>query len=174
MHRLVRRLVRLAAMLALAGALPACYSYRAVPVEQVPVGTAVRARISLAEAEKLEALTGRDDRVLEGALLDKPDSTLLIAVSNVVGFQGGLPQRAQQRVSVPRSGVLEVEIRKLHRARTLGIVALGATAVGAAAFASLGGEKQPNGEGKPNPNERRASWARPAAVTLLAIPFGRR
>ena len=159
------------ALLTLLAALPACYNYRVVPMEQVPVGASVRARISATEAEKLGELIGSDERVLEGSLLEKPDSGMLIAVSSVVGVGSGTVQRAQQRVAIPRGGLLEVEIRQLNRWKTIGVSALAVGVITYVATVSLSAEKSDGGDGKPNPNDSRHPYTQ-RSIRLLSIPLG--
>jgi hypothetical protein len=117
-------------------ALGGCYSYRVVPVERAPVGETVRARVSSTEAERLRDVLGRDDRVVEGELLAQPDSAILVAVrTSLVGAS----VQTHQRVTLPRQGLLELEVRRLDRWKTLvvaGVVVGAATAVAVSQFNS--------------------------------------
>jgi hypothetical protein len=163
------------ALIAVLPLLSACYTYRVVPLDEVPVGSSVRARISAGEAEKLEALIGRDDRVLEGDVIEKPNGSLLLAVSGVVGMESGTVQRAHQRVEVPRSGLLEVELRKLDRWKTAGITAVAAGALTYVAIAQFNAQKEPKGgPGKGNPEDQVVPYAARARVPIFSIPLGRR
>jgi len=103
---------RLAFVVFTAAVFGGCYSYRVVPVEQAPVGETVRARVSSAEAERLREVIGRDDRVVEGELLAPPDSAILVAVRTSV-IDASV--QTHQRVTVPRQGLVELEVRRLDR-----------------------------------------------------------
>jgi hypothetical protein len=126
-----------------------CYSYRVVPVEQAPVGETVRARVSPTEAERLRDVLGRDERVLEGQLLAQPDSAILVAVrTSLVDASVS----THQRVALPRQGLLELEVRRLDRWKTLGVAGLvvaAATAVAVSQFNS-GAPTQNGGKGGAN------------------------
>ena len=122
-----------------------CYSYRVVPVEQAPVGRTVRARVSLAEAERLREVLGRDDRVVEGQLLAPPDSAVLVAVRT---SSVDAAVQTHQRVMVPRGSLLELEVRRLDRWKTGGVVAVLAVAATAVALSQFNSDKPTDGIGK--------------------------
>ena len=127
-----------------------CYTHRAVPLEQVPVGAPVRVRITPAEAARVGAILGREERVLEGQLLSKNSgSGVIVAVGTTVGTDATGVGPLHQRLTIPREGLVELELRQLDKLRTAGAVA-GAGAVAAAvivaAFAAVtratGSEKE--------------------------------
>ncbi len=126
-----------------------CYNYRVVPLELVPVRSAVRIRISAAEAERVGAVLGREDRVLDGELLAKDAGDgILLAVSTSAGADATGVGPIHQRISIPRAGVLEVEVRRLNKAKTAGVIAAVGAATAAAAIAAFGGVKSPFGSGR--------------------------
>lgn len=139
-------------MLLLAG----CYGYNGATVETVRVGEPVRARVSGAQAERLEPVLGNTGRVLEGELIDKGDSALTIAVATPMSSEGGTTQsRAYQRIEIPRSDLQEIEVRHLDRTRTSLAVA-GVAAGAAAAFAAVSQVVQlGQGSGRSNTNKSR-------------------
>jgi hypothetical protein len=122
------------ALVALLSLLGACYTYRTVPLESAPVGQTIRARISATEAERVGSILGREDRLLEGQLIDRPEGGLLIAVPSSHSVEGAMSVATFQRIAVPRESLLEVETRRLDKARTAGMVALAVTVVTYAAI----------------------------------------
>jgi hypothetical protein len=136
-------------------ALTGCYSYTVAPPEEVPVGAAIRARISAAEAERVSLVVQQGkDRVLEGALVQSDPESLLISVASEGGTFGSSATRLHQRLTIPRSEIFELEVRRLDPWRTAGVVAA-ATAVASyiviRAF-DLGG----NAPAGPRPGEEQA------------------
>ena len=103
------------------GALSAgCYSYAPVAPSSAPVGVAVRARLTEPEAERIRGLLGRDDRLIEGTLMESVPDAIVIAVPTTPGTStpalGGA--RLHQRISVQVPGLVELEARSLDRLRT--------------------------------------------------------
>jgi hypothetical protein len=142
----------LAAVLSAGG----CYRYTAVPVGEVSPAHHVRARLSLQEAERMEALfPGRNPRVIEGRVVQLiPDTLLLdVAVSSDLRMAQG-PLLAQ-RIDVPLRGIIDLEVRELSRARTVALVSASVAIVGAAIGGWVirsGGERRP---GHPPSDESR-------------------
>jgi hypothetical protein len=130
------RLFAAAAFPALAG----CYTYAVVPVEQVPVGSSVRARISDAESRRLERLLGGGiGGSIRGELLVQGSDSLLLGVRRNIGTSGHSSLHADQRVFLPRDQVFELEVRRLSKWRTASLVAAGAVAAYVLAATDLGG-----------------------------------
>jgi hypothetical protein len=127
-----------------------CYSYQVVPVEQAPVGQTVRARISPSEADRLREVVGRDDRVLEGELLAPPDSSILVAVRTSVVDAS---VQTHQRVTVPRQGLVELEVRRLDRWKTVGVTAVVVGVASALAITQFNAEKPTENGGKSGSNK---------------------
>ncbi|MGH7466628.1 MAG: hypothetical protein ACRENP_01445 [Longimicrobiales bacterium] len=136
-------------------AITACYSYRPAELATVPAGTSVRARISAAEAERVESLLGRSDaRVLEGVLVQADGESFLIQVPTTARqAPGGGMEVLHQRLSVPRAGLVELELKQLNRPRTYGLVGFGVAAAAYLALQALNGDNgrdgPPNGGGDP-------------------------
>lgn len=145
---IVRRLLILP-MLAMAG----CHTFQPVSYDQIQPGQEVRARVTGQWADSLDAVLQRDGRVLEGTVVDKPGSSLLLQVAVQNELRGMQFTTLSQRVVVPRDGFLELEIKELDRGRTYGAVALGGAVLGAFLIRQLskdsGGGTIP-GEGGPS------------------------
>jgi hypothetical protein len=130
--------------------LQGCYSYTVHPAESVVPGMEVRARISAAQAEEWREVLGREDRVLVGELVEATPDRFLLEVPGATAAQGTAMRRLNQRLSLPMREVIELEVRRLDRWRTAGIVALGVGVAGflvAQAFGSDDGAP-PTGPGK--------------------------
>jgi hypothetical protein len=104
--------------------LTACYVYAPIEPAAVSPGTSVRARVSVAGAQRIAPLLGTADaRVLDGTLVDVRPDTMIVQVPTVLqATVGSSRETLHQRLSIPRSDLLELETRKLDRTRT-GIVA---------------------------------------------------
>lgn len=150
---IVRRLLILP-MLTMAG----CHTFQPVSYDQIQPGQKIRARVSGQWADSLDALLQRDSRVVEGIVVDKPGSALLLEVAVQNELRGMEFQTLSQRVMIPRDGFLELEIKELDQRRTYGAIALGGAVVGAFVIQQLskdsGGGTIPGGGG---PNEARIS-----------------
>jgi hypothetical protein len=109
----------------------ACYSYVPVEPSALPQGTAVRARITSEQAERVEPLVGRELRVLEGVVVGAGADSVLLEVPTAarVGTGGSL-QVLHQRVAIARAGITEVELKRLNRGRTTLLVVGGGAVVG--------------------------------------------
>jgi hypothetical protein len=131
-----------------------CYTYAPIDPAAVRSGTSVRARVSGAGADRLAPLLGTTDaRLVNGRLVDVRTDTLIVEVPTVVqAGVGSSLETLHQRVSIPRSDLLELETRRLDRVRT-GLVA-GSAAILVSALvlnATKGnrGSDQPPGSGGP-------------------------
>lgn len=134
MYRTVRALiVGLLATLA-----SGCYRYGDVTADALRPGARVRARISAAEAEQLAQQLGSVRRVLEGEVVAADASAVTVAVQADIQ-PGSMGSALRQRVALAPASILEVQVRELDRARTVGAVAAGAALVAVAALAIEGG-----------------------------------
>ncbi len=142
-HAALRR--ALVAALALAP-LTACYRYTDVPVDQVASGQAVRARVTAVEADSLRASTGLDSRVVEGTVVATRPGGLMVRTVTGMVENGATRDRLYQRVELPTSSLLQVEVRQLDRGRTYGLIAAGVVGLGALVVSQFtGSEKVPTG-----------------------------
>ncbi len=126
-----------------------CYTYTVMPVEQIPVGADVKARISGEEADRLtQELGSEQDRVIAGELTDKQASDILLSVPKSVQHSAGPSSTVYQRITVPRSSLFEVEVRRLDKWKTGGLMALAAALVSVIAIKQFGNNGNPGGSGK--------------------------
>lgn len=135
--------------------LGACYSYARIETAELHPGMSVRARVNGATAEQIEPILGISDaRLLSGTLISSTPDTFIVEVPAVYMAEvGSSIQTLNQRVSIPRSGLLEIESRKLNRVKTYAIAGAAAVLVGGYILKSTvldpGGERPPPGGGGP-------------------------
>ena len=101
----------------------ACYQYARIEPASVRPGTSVRARLSPTAAEPITPLLGGiDARLLSGTIVENRLDTMIVEVPSVLrNDAGGSIETLHQRVSIPRSGVFELETRRLDRGRTAAV-----------------------------------------------------
>ena len=138
MKLLRSRIHRIAGIGVIAWFASGCYSYSRTELNTVPSGSMVRARITAEQAARIEPLLGRADaRELDGMLVETSSDTVLLQVPAARrAVSGGGIQVLHQRVTVARAGIVDVELKKLNRGRTVlvagsGAVALAALVIGA-------------------------------------------
>ena len=141
----------------------ACYSYRPITMNELPMGSVVRARISAVEAERVESLLGRSDaRILEGTLVQADTAAITLQVPTAArAAEGGGVELLHQRLLLPRAGVVEVELKRLNRPRTYGLIGAGAVLAVYLTIEALNGG--PGREGPPgggDPPELRIPFLR--------------
>ncbi len=107
--------------------LPGCYSYSYLPADQISPGKIVRARLTAAEAEKHQTVLRQNDRVFQGTIISETPEAFLLQVPVATGQSG---ERLNQRITVPMSQLLEIEVRNLDRLKTVGVVAAATIAAG--------------------------------------------
>jgi hypothetical protein len=124
--------------------LSGCYRYVPEPVDSIAPGTAVRARVTAPEAERLTPVLGRSTRLIHGELVERSPDGLMLQVRGAGSTAG---TALYQRVTLLPSAVQELEVRTLDRWKTAGLA--GAVVVGvAAAILQLSGESETStGEG---------------------------
>ncbi len=133
----------------LIASLGGCYTYTVVPVEQVPIGADVRARISGAEADRLtQELGSEQDRVVAGELAEKQESDILLSVPRSVQHSSGPNTTVYQRVTIQKSSLFDVEVRRLDKWKTTGLLAVAAALVSVVAIKQFGNNGNPGGAGK--------------------------
>lgn len=118
--------------------LAGCYNYSTIAPSDAPVGATVRARVSAAAADRISAALGTDSRTVEGELLERSDSALLIGVpSQQAADATGV--KIVQRIEVTTPEVQDLQLQRLDRTRTavtVTVLALVAAYVANAAFGS--------------------------------------
>jgi hypothetical protein len=140
MHRLT-----ICALPLLAG----CYTYAPIEPAQIQPGAGVRARVTLSAAERLAPLLGTTDaRLVNGRLIGSRADTMIVEVPTIVPTAvGGTMERLHQRVSIPRTDLVELETRRLDRFRTAAVVGGVALVAGAVVIRSLNSD--PGSDGPP-------------------------
>ncbi|MGQ0640183.1 MAG: hypothetical protein ACT4P6_05325 [Gemmatimonadaceae bacterium] len=142
-------------LIALALTLPhaaGCYSYARIQPAEIQPGVDVRARLSAITSDHIAPLLGTTPRLLTGKLISDARDTVVMEVPTMTQTSiGSTVQTLHQRVTVPKSGVIEWEIRTLNRTRTYALVG-GAAAIFAAVLINAlqgepGSERLPGGGG---------------------------
>lgn len=119
----------------------ACFSYLPIEPGEVEPGLAVRARVSAAAAARIAPLLGATDaRRLDGTLVTQSADTLIVEVPTVLVDTREFGRTPNQRVSIPRGDLLELEVRRLDRFRTIAVAGTVAAIVGGVLVKSLTGE----------------------------------
>lgn len=129
-----------------------CYSYEPIRIEQVAPGAIARARVDQDEARRISEVIGRDDRLLEGEVLQADNSRLLLAVPMTAASPGLATRTFHQRVEVPRASILEVEVRRFDALKTALVIGGAALAAGAAITAAFIATDNPEGDEKRQPD----------------------
>ncbi|NJD19973.1 MAG: hypothetical protein FIA95_11925 [Gemmatimonadetes bacterium] len=158
------RLLVLAAALAASG----CFAYvPSSPQELVP-GEGVRLRLSAQEAMKYADLRLADARSLEGKFVDRSDAELMVEATVGTSDRERGTQLLLQRVTVPLTGIVDVQKKKLDTFKTGLLVGAGTAAVAAVIFQDAlgyGSDETPPTE---NPEARRIP------ILRFAFPLGGR
>ncbi len=158
------RLLVLAAAFAASG----CFAYvPSSPQELVP-GEAVRLRLSAQEAMRYADLRLADPRSMEGKYLERSGAELMIEATVSPSDRERGTQLLVQRVTVPLTGILDVEKKKLDNVRT-GLVVGGGAALVAAFIVGNATGWGSEGEDTPDMPE-----ARRIPLLRFSLPFGGR
>lgn len=106
-----------------------CFSYLPVrSASDVEPGITVRARVSPTASARIAPLLGATEaRRLDGTLISQSADTLIVEVPIVMQDAREFGHTPNQRVSIPRGDLVELEVRRIDRLRTGAVV--GATAV---------------------------------------------
>lgn len=128
-------------LLAAAALLTGCFTYIPARPGEVEAGVDVRARVSPDASARIAPLLGASDsRRLDGRLISSGTDTIVVEVPTVMVDNREFGRTPNQRVSIARSDLVELEIRKLDRGRTMGIVGGGAIVLGVTLINALKGE----------------------------------
>lgn len=114
MHGRIRRCAPVL-LLALTGG---CFNYRPASVAELEPGMTVRAYLSQEQAAELNALIGHRDRQVVGKVVGADPDRLLIEIRGATVNDGLSGRQLNQRIAVPRSGLMEVEERSLNGWKT--------------------------------------------------------
>jgi hypothetical protein len=158
------RLLALAAALAASG----CFAYvPSSPQELVP-GEAVRLRLSAQEAMRYADLRLADPRSMEGTFVDRSDAELMLEATVSPSDRERGTQFLVQRVTIPLTGILDVEKKKLDTVKTGLLVGGGAAAVAALIVGNA------TGWGSDSESPPDAPEARRIPLLRFSIPLGGR
>jgi hypothetical protein len=132
--------------------LSGCFSYIPIEPGDLEPGLAVRARVSASASARIAPLLGASEaRRLDGRLISQAADTLIVEVPTVMLENREFGRTPNQRVSIPRGDLVELEVRKLDRWRTMGIVGGAAVVLGVTLTKALKGgpgkEPLPGGGG---------------------------
>lgn len=133
----MRRLVIPASALLFAG----CYTY--IPVESTDAepGLSVRARVSATTGARIAPLLGATDaRRLDGTIVTRSGDSLIVEVPTVMTDARDFGRNPNQRISLARSELLDLEVRKLDRFRTTALAGGAAILVSSFLIKTLRGE----------------------------------
>jgi hypothetical protein len=132
--------MRLQRVLALVGLLGAggCYHYLPSSPQEVAQGQAVRLRLTADEAAKYADLRLGDPRLLEGTVADRSGSGVMLDATVGVNDATTGSRALTQRLNVPFSGVVEVELKVVDRTKT-GFLVGGGAIIAGLAIAKAGG-----------------------------------
>ena len=133
-----------------------CYSYVPANMGQIEPGQAVRVRLTPEEADRLEPVRLTDSRVLDGLVVNRSASELLVeAPIGRLDPMGGT-RTLIQRISLPLGEIRDIERRERDRLKTGAAIGGVALVVGVGVFAALkGGSGRRSGE-EPGPAESRS------------------
>jgi hypothetical protein len=160
-----RKLLLVATVLAASG----CYRYLPAPASAVAPGTPVRMRITAQQAEALRAQRLSDNRLLNGTVVEKTEQGFMVETEVGRNDPTRGTRAVTQLLSIPESGVLEIEQRTLDRGRTgMAMVAGGVVLGVVVALQSRGGQ---GGTDTPGPGTQEA---RRVPLLKLALPLGGR
>ena len=110
--------------------LAGCYTYTPVDTSlRVPTDTEVAVEINDRGRYELNGSIGQSPKRVEGRLLAASDSTLTVAVRNVIALTGERAEWAGESVAIRRTGVTGVEERKFSKSRSFLGAALAIAAV---------------------------------------------
>jgi len=101
----------------------ACYRYVPASLDVVPSGSAVRATLSTEAQLALRDSLGLQRQTVQGTLVERDGDRLLLAVrTDAAEWRAGAPA-LYHRIAVTPRDVLQVEVKRLQRGRTAGLLA---------------------------------------------------
>ena len=95
-----------------------CYTYRNTAVGDAAIMTAVRVELTEEGSQEITRQVGPRGGMLEGVLAAKSDSTLVFGVTALTRTNGVEETWHGEHVTVPRSLVARVQVRKFSRLNT--------------------------------------------------------
>jgi hypothetical protein len=151
--------------------LAACYTYTTIDPAAARPGMDVRARVSIAAAERIMPLLGSANaREVTGTVIDAGQraggggDTIIVEVPTLVQADiGSSFQTLHQRISISRHELVELEARRLSRGRTALLVGSATIIVVAGVIKGL--------KGGPNHEALPGGGGTDQRVPLLRIPL---
>ena len=125
-----------------------CYAYTPITLDAVPVGTGVRALLSTETQLALRDSVGLRQQTVQGTLVQRDGDRVLLAVRTGNGASALGSHALHQRVALSSRDVLQVEVRRLQRARTAGLL-LGIAAAATVVAIKILGNGNPGTPGPP-------------------------
>lgn len=141
----LRSVFVLAALVSASG----CHHYLPSSLDELQAGQAVRLRLTAEEAARYGDLRLQDPRLLAGRVVDQSPSGLMLDATVGVNDAATGQRALTQRLTVPLSEVLDVELRALDTTRTGFLVGGSAVLVGviiARATGAFGSTRPPGGD----------------------------
>jgi hypothetical protein len=105
-----------------------CYHYLPVEPGDVPPGSTVRVRVTDAQTRRFENVVPVDGRLIQGKIIEQDPAVLLLEVPILTDLRGNRVETVSQRIDLPRSDVLDMEIRSLDRGKTALVFGVGGVA----------------------------------------------
>jgi hypothetical protein len=145
-----------------------CFVYLPSSPQEVSLGEGVRLHLTADEAAKYVDLRLASPRVMDGTVVDRTADELVVDTPVSASDRTRGTQTLVQRVSVPLTGIVDVEEKKLDTFRTSLLTGGGITVAALALFHHAIGI----GGSKPEPTEE--PEARRIPLIRFAIPLGGR
>ena len=146
----------------------ACYRYVPTTVEATAVGSEVRCTISSDAQRALKEQLGVAPQALEGTVLGTNDGRILLSVGFTDPIAARPTEVLYQRVEIPARDVISLSLKRLHVAKTSGLIGV---LLGAAVF--VGVQLLEGGEPGVTVPPREKGGERVQGVLRQAIPGGK-
>lgn len=105
-----------------------CYHYIPAETGDVPAGATVRVRVTDTQTRRYENIVPVNGRMIQGKLVEQDTDQLLLEVPILSDLRGDRVETVAQRIDLPRSDVVDLEIRKLDRGMTALVAGVGGVA----------------------------------------------
>ena len=131
-----------------------CYTYAPLTLAEVTPGRTVRVTLDDHGTAELSQWIGARGASLEGRVQSVTDTSMILAVTDVVRLNGATEPWTDESVSIPRRLAESIGVRRLNRQRTV-LTSIGALAAAFAANSLLGNGGGLFGIGGRNSSARR-------------------
>ncbi len=123
-----------------------CHHYSVASMATVGPGDELRVRLAPEQLEEARRALVVAERAVEGRVVEIDEASLLIEVPLPGASRDLLPSFRFQRLRLPSSGIVEVELKTLDRRRTLALSGLGAVALGVLLYRQFADDPKVGGE----------------------------